>query len=144
MIHPSLATPFHRPESFDGYVRLSFDELLKVDFNQKSSWEDRTLVDDLAEEGLHACNAGYCEWAARYDGENISMGWAWFETKDAQICLAPGGLSSNLMLITSKHYDVGMHRTSKLLQCWLDGVDWRRCVARPANCALPKWGTNPN
>jgi hypothetical protein len=144
MIHTSLGTSPLRSGSFDGYVRLSFDELLKVDFNQKSYWEDRSLIDDLAEEHLRASNAGYCEWAGRHSGQNISIGWAWFETEKAQICLAPGGLSSNLMLMSSKYYDVGMQTTSTLLLSWLDGIDWKRCLARPPNCAPHKFGTNPN
>jgi hypothetical protein len=144
MIHSSPATPVRRPQLFDGYVRLSFDELLQLDFNQKSIWEDQGLLEDLVEEDVHASKAGYCEWATRLDGQNISIGWAWFEARDSRVCLAPGGLSSNLMLITPKRYDLGMQKTFALLQSWLEGVDWRPRLVHSTNGALHKFGSTAN
>lgn len=113
------------PGLFDGYVRITFDALSELAFVRKHAWEDEDLRTDFVRDDIPACKAGYCEWIADHIAQQISIGWAWFGLKDGRIFLAPGGLSSNVMLVSPEHYDLGMHRTHELLQCWISDEAWQ-------------------
>lgn len=109
--------------SFDGYVRITFDGLERLRFGHKSAWEDTSLAADLRIEAVPAVRAGYCEWQTQ--GQPVvTLGWAWFCDAHARWLVAPGGVSSNLMLVTPTRYDLGPRQTSELLRAWLSGIDW--------------------
>jgi hypothetical protein len=108
----------------DGYIRLTFDAFSSLNFQRKLAWEDEGLQQDLNVEDVPAFCAGYCEWAT--DGAlQISIGWAWFGLADGRKFIAPGGINSNVMLVTQTSYDLGMHRTDELLRAWLSGESWQ-------------------
>lgn len=110
--------------SFDGYIRLTFEAFTRLTFRHKLAWEDPELNRELRAEYLPARRAGYCEWDT---GEEItvSVGWAWFAIADGKTFIAPGYVSSNLMLVTEKNYDLGSLKTSDLLLAWLSSLNWR-------------------
>ncbi|MEP6906404.1 MAG: DUF4902 domain-containing protein [Pseudoxanthomonas sp.] len=110
---------------FDGYVRITFEALSQVAFTKKHAWEDGRLQEDFVHDDIPACRAGYCEWTAEYTVQQISIGWAWFGSQDGRIFLAPGGLSSNVMLVTLGDFDLGVHKTGELLHAWLSGQPWQ-------------------
>lgn len=109
--------------SFDGYVRLTFDAFIRVTFGRKSSWEDSELASELRADDVPAAQAGYCEWSTQ-GRVVVSLGWAWFQSAQGPRFVAPGGVSSNVMLVTPMHYDLGAQRTAVLLRSWLSGVNW--------------------
>ncbi|WP_168170856.1 DUF4902 domain-containing protein [Rhodanobacter sp. C01] len=110
--------------SLDGYIRLTFDAFSSLHFRRKLAWEDKDLQQDLIVEDVPASCAGYCEWAT--DGAlPVSIGWAWFGVADGRRFIAPGGISSNVMLVTQASYDLGTHRTDELLRAWLSGESWQ-------------------
>jgi len=111
--------------SLDGYIRITFDAFSSLNFQQKRAWEDKELREDLLVEDIPASCAGYCEWATDETPHQISVGWAWFSVADGRIFVAPGGISSNVMLVTQTSFDLGMHRTNELLQTWLSGETWQ-------------------
>jgi hypothetical protein len=118
----------------DGYVRMTFEVFTGLEFTLRKSWEDGTLTDDLRCEGIEARHAGYCEWQTDAT-QAVSMGWAWFERPDGRLAVAPGGISTNVMLVTPKtSYDLGQAKTEELLQAWLDGERWQpgECASSPA------------
>lgn len=121
--------------SLDGYIRLTFDAFLNLHFSRKLAWEDEELQQDLIVGDVPASCAGYCEWATA-DVHQVSIGWAWFDGADGRRYIAPGGISSNLMLVTPACYDLGMHRTAELLQAWLSGESWQtgETAAAPGSC----------
>jgi len=45
--------------------------------------------------------------------------------------LAPGGISSNLMLRTKTGYDLGPRETTELLSDWISGQPWQAGLPRP-------------
>ncbi|OOG62060.1 hypothetical protein B0E46_13800 [Rhodanobacter sp. B04] len=110
--------------SLDGYIRLTFDALSSLNFQRKLAWEDPDLQQDLIVEDVPAFCAGYCEWATN-DVLQVSIGWAWFGLANGRRFIAPGGISSNVMLVTQTSYDLGMHRTDELLRAWLSGESWQ-------------------
>ncbi|WP_158883505.1 DUF4902 domain-containing protein [Rhodanobacter sp. L36] len=110
---------------FDGYVRITFDALAQVVFSERHAWEDESLREDLAHEDVPALRAGYCEWSASGTARQISIGWAWFVSQTGRVLLAPGGLSTNLMLVGSQRFDLGCKKTNELLHAWLSGVAWQ-------------------
>lgn len=109
--------------SFDGYVRLTFDAFIRLTFGQRSMWEDAELASELRAADVPAAQAGYCEWSTQ-GRVVVSLGWGWFRSGRGPRFVAPGGVSSNLMLITPMHYDLGTRGTGDLLRSWLSGVNW--------------------
>jgi Domain of unknown function (DUF4902) len=114
--------------SLDGYIRLTFDAFSRLHFQRKLAWEDEDLQQDLIVEDVPAFCAGYCEWATA-GAHQVSIGWAWFGLADGRKFIAPGGINSNVMLVTQTSYDLGMHRTDELLRAWLSGESWQTCEA---------------
>jgi hypothetical protein len=121
---------------FDGYVRITFDALSQVVFSQRHAWEDESLREDLAHEDVPALRAGYCEWSASDAARQISIGWAWFMSQTGRVLLAPGGMSTNLMLVSNGCFDLGMHKTGELLHAWLSGITWQASF-EPENIGAP-------
>lgn len=112
------------PLSFDGYVRLTFEAMAGLAFVRKIAWEDPELAGELRVEGLPAVRAGYCEWETA-GTTVVTIGWTWFAGASGSLCIAPGCINSNLMLVTPKHFDLGPFKTSELLRAWLSGLQWQ-------------------
>ena len=111
--------------SSDGYVRLTFSQFIHLAFPHKLAWEDRALCEELLFEDIPASRAGYCEWATDNVLAQVSIGWAWFCFADERKFLVPGGVSSNVMLLTEAQYDMGAVKTSELLQAWISSQHWQ-------------------
>lgn len=118
----SCAIPSKR--SLDGYIRLTFEAFASLNFQRKLVWQDKDLQQELIVEDVPASCAGYCEWATE-SALQVSIGWAWFGVADGRRFIAPGGISSNVMLVTQTRYDLGTHRTDELLRAWLSGESWQ-------------------
>jgi len=122
---PSCMIPTNTKRSLDGYIRITFDVFSSLNFQQKLAWEDEGLQQDLIVDDIPASCAGYCEWATEAASAQVSVGWAWFSLADGRTFVAPGGMSSNVMLVTQAGYDLGMHKTNELLQAWLARETWQ-------------------
>jgi len=103
---------------------MTFEAFTALEFTIRKSWEDRTLNEDLRSEGIETSCAGYCEWGT--DATlGVSIGWAWFGLPCGRRAVAPGGINTNVMLVTHKaRYDLGQETTDKLLQAWLACEPW--------------------
>ena len=111
--------------SADGYVRLPLSSLMALSFTRRVAWHDDDLLNELREENIPALEAGYCEWSTA-DAQQVSLGWAWFTVCAKGVTLlAPGGISSNVMLIDAKSRDMGANQTDSLLRAWLASVEWQ-------------------
>ncbi|TLY50526.1 MAG: DUF4902 domain-containing protein [Gammaproteobacteria bacterium] len=56
----------------------------------------------------------------------VSVSWAWFAVAEGvPELLAPGGVNSNVMLVSARGRDLGWSRTDQLLQRWLARRKWR-------------------
>jgi uncharacterized protein DUF4902 len=122
---PSCMVFTNTKRSLDGYVRMTFDALSNLNFQRKLAWQDEGLQQDLIVDDIPASCAGYCEWATEEAPPQISIGWAWFSLADGRTFVAPGGMSSNVMLVTQTGYDLGMHKTNELLHAWLARESWQ-------------------
>lgn len=120
-----MASAASHKASLDGYVRITYESFSQLAFTNRLTWEDDGLQKDLVAEDIPAARAGYCEWATDDQPCCISLGWAWFGLADGPILLAPGGVSSNVMFVTPKGYDLGSRQTGELLQCWLSATAWQ-------------------
>lgn len=109
----------------DGYVRLTFSQFIHLAFPHKLAWEDRTLREELLFDDIPASRAGYCEWATDNILAQVSIGWAWFCFPDERKLLVPGGISSNVMLLTEAQYDMGPAETNELLRTWISNQHWQ-------------------
>ncbi|MDR3443925.1 hypothetical protein DyAD56_11035 [Dyella sp. AD56] len=108
----------------DGYQRLTFQDLQLLKFKDLMAFEDPTLCSQLNAEGIAASIAGFCEKLALHGDAQVSIGWAWFCIKDCNKWLAPGGVSSNIMLVDASGYDLGVKPTSDVLSDWISSQAW--------------------
>ncbi|WP_179958330.1 DUF4902 domain-containing protein [Chitinimonas arctica] len=116
----------------DGYIRLTFADFCALRLSQCMAWRDMALLDELRDSGLPVEQAGYCEWSSEETEKKISLGWAWFRPNpDASPMVAPGGISSNMMLCSHAGYDLGMATTEQLLMSWLAGQPWQLGLPEP-------------
>jgi hypothetical protein len=113
-------------QAADGYVRLQFNAFCALTFEQRTLYTDEDLRDELLDEDLPVITAGYCEWIDANCGVVVTVGWAWFTTEAfGTKYMAPGGVSSNVMLLSREGNDLGMRRTQELLTGWLVGKPWQ-------------------
>ncbi len=119
----------------DGYVRLQFNAFCALAFEQRTLFADEDLRDELIDEDLPVFTAGYCEWSDASSGVIVTVGWAWFTTEAfGTKYMAPGGVSSNVMLLSRERHDLGMRRTQELLTAWLVSKPWQiDAVVAPRN-----------
>ena len=112
--------------SADGYIRLQFNAFCALAFEQRTLYPDEDLRDELLDEDLPVVTAGYCEWVDASSGIVVTVGWAWFTTESfGTKYMAPGGVSSNVMLLSRELHDLGMRRTQELLTAWLVSKPWQ-------------------
>jgi len=112
--------------SQDGYIRLTFQHLCALRFSRRTLMDDGDLCEELLEQDIPAFSAGYCDWLDVSTPARISVGWAWFvTTSGATRLLAPGGISSNVMITSADGRDLGAAMTGKLLHAWLSGQSWQ-------------------
>ena len=117
--------------SADGYVRLPLSSLMALSFTHRVAWLDNELLNELRAENVPALEAGYCEWNTA-DAQQVSLGWAWFTVcANGVTLLAPGGISSNVMLIDAKSRDMGANQTESLLRAWLASLEWQPLNVAP-------------
>jgi hypothetical protein len=125
----SMSTSSHLQDfesSRDGYIRLTISAFLDLQFDLRSAWLDEDLREELVLDDVPAYCAGYCEWMTMVGVPRASIGWAWFRsTVDGQAFLAPGGISTNVMLVTLGGQDLGTRNTDSLLQSWLSNQPWQ-------------------
>jgi hypothetical protein len=113
-------------QAADGYLRLQFNAFCALPFEQRTLYADEELRDELLDEDLPVATAGYCEWTDDSCGAVVTVGWAWFTTEAfGTKYMAPGGVSSNVMLLSREGNDLGMLRTQELLTGWLVGKPWQ-------------------
>lgn len=115
----------------DGYIRLTYSDFCALPMRSHLAWQDGALLNELREQGVPAETAGYCEWVSRLPNVPVSIGWAWFISESgADMGLAPGGLSCNLMLCNEHGSDLGAHATEELLTRWLASTPWKNIARR--------------
>lgn len=112
--------------SEDGYIRLTFQRFCRLTFAQRMTITDEDLRSDLLTQDVPACCAGYCDWIDISTSVHVSVGWAWFATSHgAPQLLAPGGMSSNVMMTSLDGMDLGPAKTDELLKAWLSSQSWQ-------------------
>ena len=112
--------------SEDGYIRLTFQRFCRLSFSQRLTITDDDLRTDLLAQDVPAYSAGYCDWIDVSTSVHVSVGWAWFATdQGAPQLLAPGGMSSNVMITSLDGQDLGPAKTDELLKAWLSSQKWQ-------------------
>jgi len=127
---PESSTSWVTAESLvwseDGYIRLTFQRFCQLSFARRLSIADDDLRSDLVAQDVPAFAAGYCDWLDISTPVRISIGWAWFATDpESPQLLAPGGVSSNVMITSPDGSDLGPSKTNELLKSWLSSQCWQ-------------------
>jgi len=115
--------------SNDGYIRLSFTEILNIDL--------RHLITGLDEDAPAASSTaaqlttitGYTEWITT-TVPGITIGWDWqLDTALNHIQVRRVNRPrSNVMMQDSHHVDLGSAKTSALLEVFIDILNWQSHV----------------
>lgn len=125
--------------SSDGYIRLTYPRFCSLLFPHRSSFHDNALREELASRDIPVVRAGYCDWMDDTTMAQVSISWAWFATaEDLPEVLAPGGVNSNVMLVSARGADLGWSRTDSLLQRWLTQREWRPLQGASAFSGYPR------
>jgi hypothetical protein len=115
--------------SENGYIRLTYATFCRLHFPKRLLIEDDDLRRELIDQELPAFCAGYCDWVDDTTTVQVSIGWAWFMSGgEASQRLAPGGFSSNVMFVSGEGSDLGVAKTSELLETWLSEISWQAFV----------------
>lgn len=112
--------------SADGYVRLTLDTLLTIQFSHSISDLYEDTVFSAGEGGRLSIIYGYTEWVSATK-PLISLGWDW------QLGGAQGTVQywrvdcpySNIMLIDEQLRDLGASNTAALLESIIDLMRWQ-------------------
>ena len=115
--------------SDDGYIRMTLQRLSELYFAQRTSITDDDLRNELRDQDVPAYQAGFCDWISVGAATHVCIGWAWFTVgRDAAVLLAPGGISTNVMLTSQDGRDLGMAKTNELISAWLSSQPWQNDV----------------
>jgi len=118
--------------SDDGYIRMTLLKLSELYFAQRTSITDDDLRNELRDQDVPAYQAGFCDWISVGAATHVCIGWAWFTIcREGAVLLAPGGISTNVMLTAPDGRDLGMAKTNELISAWLSSQSWQNEV-RPA------------
>lgn len=110
--------------SHDGYIRLSFVNLASLSFLHIVSALDEELTTELLLRAVPASVAGYTEWISQTD-PCITLGWDWYrDAVEGRFMLADLDVRSNIMLVDSRGYDLGMAATASRIAVFLNTLNW--------------------
>ena len=96
---------------------------------------DERVLSDAWDLGLPACHAGHCEWIDTNWRPPMTFGWAWLTDRDRTCRMFPNSVTSNVMIVCARGYDVGPDHTRSLLADWINTLPWT--VSVRAHLALP-------
>jgi len=120
----------------DGYIRVPLASLNAMSFIHLFSQSDDDFLRELRAQTVPACSAGFSEWKSETEPP-ISLGWGWFvHSQSRHLLLAPDGIRSNVMLIDTCGYDLGVMKTSHLFGMWLNDFDWQGTVGMSLRDAI--------
>lgn len=107
---------------------MSIARLNALSFEHLYSESDADFLQELKEQTLPACDAGFSEWKSD-TVPSISIGWGWFiHSQSRRLLLAPDAVRSNVMLVDALGYDLGQQQTSHLFGAWLSIFAWQNTV----------------
>lgn len=114
----------------DGYMRLSYEELLQIPFVHLMSGLDEGNPPLSQEGATFAEITGYTEWIST-SKPTISLGWDWkFQPpQHGEIYYKRTSKPrSNLMLVDSHQRDLGSTQTDNLIETVIDKIAWQIIV----------------
>lgn len=101
------------------YLRIRLAELMQLElchlFSEVTSYE------------LSGAK-GYTEWGGSLDQKPLSLSWEWMILGDGIIIPGPRPVTSNIMLIDAKGYDLGPECTAESLTTKITALDWARHI----------------
>jgi len=103
---------------------MTFADFCSLRFPRRFNIQDRYLLIELKARNVPAIRAGYCDWLDNTTSVTLNIGWEWYETS-ASRQLVPGGISSNVMLLTANGADFERTQRDTLLHFWLEQQHWR-------------------
>jgi len=112
--------------SNDGYIRLSFSEMLNVDLHHLITGLDEDSPETSSAGAQLTTITGYTEWITT-TVPSITLGWDWqLDTalNDIRLCRV-NAPRSNVMLQDIHRIDLGSAKTSAMLEVIIDILNWQ-------------------
>jgi len=111
--------------SEDGYVRLTLETFLVTPLVHLVSGLDEDDSIPSHEGGCLARISGYTEWVS-VSMPTITLGWDWWldVSKGQPFCVRLDTPRCNIMLVDTMQYDLGIAKTSVLLETAIDNFAW--------------------
>jgi hypothetical protein len=109
-----------------GYIRLSYSQLQDIRLIHLVSGVDENEPGAFTDGAVPTAITGYTEWVGA-GSPVVSIGWDWQMLADhSQVQLTRvGGASSNIMLQSASHTDLGHTKTALLLETLIDSLFWQ-------------------
>ncbi|MDN5925060.1 MAG: DUF4902 domain-containing protein [Xanthomonadales bacterium] len=118
-------------EPLPGYVRMTIATFDSLTFPQRMAFEDEDLRLELAQEEPRVLQAGFCDWVDATAQTRVCIGWAWcLQFGDPCERLAPGGFSSNVLLLGDDGSALGQDHTDQVLRDWLASQAWQGSLVK--------------
>jgi len=117
--------------SDDGYIRLSFGELQRINLIHLMSGLDKDMPVDISGGAVVTAITGFTEWVTP-TSPAITIGWDWeMDVVHNRIQLRRvSELRSNVMLQDNGRVDMGSTKTALLLEICIDALDWQSEVKK--------------
>jgi len=115
----------------DGYVRISLADLGKLTLQLLFADSDPDIEAQLTASGLTLRQAGYCEWIGSVDNAHITLGLDLLTLDDQpRPIMAPGGIGTNVKIISQSGYDLQPELSHTLLSEALKSKGWEEKLSR--------------
>ena len=129
--------------SSDGYIRLTFEQFLRLRLAHLCSGLDESEIrlTPGAEGACATTISGYTEWVSDDLPARpmVTIGWSWalVGRNGGVRCVPVDPPGHNLMFLDTQGRDVGLRATTALLYHWLERFDWQSEVLFAVNAQVP-------
>lgn len=135
----STSTPASRAIlSEDGYVRLTFEDLLVTPMVHLMSGLDTERPAYPQREAMATNISGYTEWVSTAK-PCITIGWDWRLdfSSPRPVCVRTGVAGSNIMFVDGQKHDLGHYTSLHTLESFIDTLPWQEKVLKDVGFNSP-------
>ncbi|MFE8071755.1 DUF4902 domain-containing protein [Marinobacteraceae bacterium S3BR75-40.1] len=111
----------------DGQVRLQWPVLKQIRLNHLlSGLDERDTLEPILEGARFSPITGFTEWVSD-TRPALTLGWDWeLSASYGQLeCKRLNEPRTNIMLMDDNAHDLGRHETTRLLQAFVDSLNWQ-------------------
>ena len=112
--------------AIDRYVRISRSALQQIRLYHLWSGLDQLIATPTL--ATHKVPTGYTEWASKWFGTVVSVGWDWAVIHGAIVLINPMEIRTNIKILAPDGTGESAMRTRMYLQEWIEKMNWRAAI----------------